>query len=72
MDPRTQDDRILLMMQAEEKGERYVALPCDKWGWEVWDMKEGKALILCETIQQCIAESVAKIINLSINPITQK
>lgn len=64
MEPLRQDERILRLMNAEEKGERYVALPCDDFGWEVKDLETGEVRIPGDTIQHALATCLASILNI--------
>lgn len=64
MDGPTCDDRILLTMEAEAKSERFVALPCPGYGWEIRDIVECKTYVFADSIQRAICECVAKILNL--------
>ena len=64
MEPLRQDERILRIMNAEEKGERYVALPCDDFGWEVKDLEMGEVRIPGDTIQHALATCIASILNI--------
>lgn len=64
MDGPTRDDRILLIMDAEAKDERFVALPAEKGQWEIRDIVEGKTYVLGENIQRAISECVAQILNI--------
>lgn len=54
-------------MNAEEKGERYVALPCDDFGWEVKDLEKGEVRIPGDTIQHALATCLASILNIKDN-----